>query len=1132
MFQNFVTGKRLTGFILLSIVAALILTMPLFAQTSNGTIAGVVTDQTGAAVVNATVTAKSLATGSSRSAQTNSVGAYRIESLIPGGYTLTAKAPSFATTSVQNVTVVGSTITSINAELKPGAASETVEVQASAEALQTESGELSHTIPTKEINSLPISSLNPYSLAATLPGVVTGAATNFSNGTNFTVNGVRSRDNNFLIEGQDNNDQGIHGQAFQPENLDAVQEVSIQTNAYAAEFGHGGGSVSNLILKSGTNAFHGAAWELFQSSALNSNDHFNNYPTRLYDKGKDHENIFGWSLGGPIVKDKAFFFASYQWDKYRASTTGGTLSVPSANGYAALQSLLATATTTQKAQINTLLQAYAGVRGVSNLNTIVLGAGRPDIEYGNVIREGIAANSDSPELDMKGDYMPTSKDTINLRFIKASYSSPYDLGNFPNQLPGFDTQQSGPSYSAGITYSRIIKPNLINELRVSYTRIGFTFGWRPDTISNPLVAGGTMPAVSITNLTGWGPPASTPQGRFHNTYQYQDSVSWQTGKHSFKFGADIADIRAADTIPISNYFGAIGYSDSTCAALNPTDPCFSLGAPVQATGLANFIDGYGGSASAAQTFGSNRVDAPFKTYNFFGQDTWKLRTNLTMTLGLRYEYTKPVANNIPYPAIDPANPAPANYPTRLTQQPDKSDFGPRLGFAYTPHILKSVFGEDKTVIRAGAGIFYNGIFGNILDNIQSGAPNDVPASFYSVPVSSTDPRGTANWYWANEKPLLSPVLNPYASVSTITYNLKNPRVYQWNLDVQRELPGHFTLVASYVGTRGEHLFSQSVLNPVAMNPLKPICGGGQTYCRIIANRGSITTRDNSGDSIYHGLQVSLNSRAYHGLTLRTNYTWSKAIDDGSEIFTPGTSTTNGGNYSSYSVVQGIGHGVFDRAVASFDRRQRLVFAYTYEVPKLKAASFSENPVFAAFGNIYNGWQISGTSIFQSGAPGNVQIGTDWNWDGISNDRPMMGDPSAPITSWGVDNGSGQICDGPTWYYKSHACTVVAANTVHWVTNPYITQQANVIGRNAYVSPGSQTWTFALTKSIKLGEKQKLDFRTEMFNPFNHANTGVPNLTLITGGPNPKSPSFIPTLGNLALTSNGYRSIRMMLKYSF
>ena len=283
------------------------------AQTSNGTIAGVVTDSTGAAIVNAKVTATSAATGDVRTTTTNSVGAYRFESVLPGTYLIEATADKFSVTKLSSVQVVASIITSVNIQLKPGASSETIEVTAQAEQLQTENGEISSTITASEVHNLPISSLNPYALAATLPGVVTGAATNMSNGTNFTVNGNRARANNFLIEGQDNNDAGIAGQGLQPLNLDAIQEVSVMTNSYAAEFGHGGGSVSNLIYKSGTNNFHGAAWELHNSSALDANDHYNN----AYDVAKApyHENIFGFDLGGPIVKDKLFFFTSYQWDK-------------------------------------------------------------------------------------------------------------------------------------------------------------------------------------------------------------------------------------------------------------------------------------------------------------------------------------------------------------------------------------------------------------------------------------------------------------------------------------------------------------------------------------------------------------------------------------------------------------------------------------------------------------------------------------------------------------------------------------------------------------------------------------------------------------------------------------------------
>jgi outer membrane receptor protein involved in Fe transport len=1085
------------------------------AQTSNGTIAGVVTDSTGAAVIGAKVTATSVQTGEVRTATTNSVGAYRFESVLPGSYLLEATAQSFSVTKLTAVQVVASIVTSVNIQLKPGKTSETVEVTAQAEQLQTESGEISSTITTAEVTNLPIASLNAYALAATLPGVTTGAATSFSNGTNFSVNGNRSRANNFLIEGQDNNDAGIAGQGLQPLNLDAIQEVSVMTNSYAAEFGHGGGSVSNLIYKSGTNNFHGAAWELYQGSALDANDHYNN--AYGIAKAPYHENIFGFDLGGPITKDKLFFFTSYQWDKYRSAATLGHLWAPTAAGMATLQS--EAISPTQQAQLAYLTNMLSGIRGVNNTQLVsmytdpVTGNPRAPVEIGWTTRSGIGAKYESPEFDVKGDYLVTSNDTLNLRYIKSSFTAPYDIWNWPSQFPGFDAMQGGDSYNAGITYSHVFNPKLINELRLSYGRIGFFFNWQASTFNNPLVDNGNLPSLSITSLTTIGPPSGGPQGRFHNTYQLQDSISWMVGNHSFKFGFDVADIRVADQVPV-NWFGNISYATS------------KVGSVTTGSGLSNFLDAMSGAGTATKTFGSRFVHAPLKSQNYFAQDTWKLRPNLTLTYGLRYEYNAPsAANNMAYPAIDMSNPFPANYPVRIEQQGDKNDWSPRFGLAYTPRFWTKLFGEDKTVIRAGAGIFYDGIFTNILDNNQSGAPNTVPATI-GYAVNATTPRGGSNFTWANVSPLFNPVLNPYASVTSIPYNLKNPRTYQWNLNIQRSLPGAFQAQIGYVGTRGTHLYGQDQLNP--LNPNLLCTGNG---CRLNNTRGSVLVRDNSGDSIYHALQGELDRRMAKGLMFRAAYTWSKTIDTGSEIFTTG-------NYSSYALVQGVPHGTYDRGLAAQDRRQRLALSYVYDVPQIKGfASFKENPVYSVIGKAVNGWQIAGTTVFQTGAPANVELGYDWNWDGISNDRPLMGNPSAPVTSWAVMDG-GQLCDGPAWWNTNDPCHVVSADSVHWIAPPifsqYNTTTNKPVGRNSYTTPGRQDWTFSITKTIKLGEKgQKLEWRTEMFNPFNHSNQGVPNVTLTSGAVSSQYYNGGTNLfGDLADTISGSRSIRMWLKLSF
>ncbi|HEY1159686.1 MAG TPA: carboxypeptidase regulatory-like domain-containing protein, partial [Terracidiphilus sp.] len=630
--------RSLAAFVLFVLAATCAL-----GQTSNGTLAGTVTDPSGAAVVGAAVSLKSLDTEAVRTTLTISNGSYRIESVPPGTYSVTVKAAGFAETVVDGLSIPASVITTSDVVLKLGTKSDVVEVKADNSSINTDNAQISGTISTAEISNLPLNSLSAYSMALTLPGVTSAEQGGFSNGVNFTVGGGRPRANNFLIEGQDNNDAGIMGQGLQPENIEAQKEIIIIENDYTSEYGHGAGSVSNLIFKSGTNQFHGSVFERLLNSSIDANDHYNvrnDIPKALY-----RENIFGFSIGGPIVRNKLFAFGSYQWDNYRATANLSTLTVPSTAGFATLNAL------PSNPRLSNLIEAYGDLVGnpaqllaAGGQDTIALGADpvtgmdRGTVQIGYTQRR-LGDLSNSPELDLKGDYIPGSKDTVSLRYIRTTYLTPYDTGNFPGQLPGFDTDQNGASHNAGIVETHIFNPNLLNEFRVSYGRIGFIFGLPSSTTSDSLFG---TPGVSVSSLTGYGIPTNVPQGRFHNTYQFQDSVSWTHGKHFVKVGTDISDTRVRDAIPF-NFYGTISYAD----------------VPGGYTGLANLIDDFGGKGSISQNFGSPTARPRLVSQNYFAQDTWKATQNLSLDIGFRYEYNGAPFNapGTPYPGIDYGNAA-------------------------------------------------------------------------------------------------------------------------------------------------------------------------------------------------------------------------------------------------------------------------------------------------------------------------------------------------------------------------------------------------------------------------------------------------------------------------------------------
>jgi hypothetical protein len=1089
---------------LLLIFSALQFALRGFAQTSNGTIAGSVTDSSGAAITNATVTAVSLQTSQTRVTQTSGTGAYRMDEVLPGDYTVTAEATGFAKTQ-STVHVSASVVTSVNAELRPGSDTQTIQVDASTQTLETDTGYLSGTIDAKQVQNLPVNNLNAYTLALTLPGVTTVTAADFANGPSFSVNGTRPRGNNFLIEGQDNNDWGLHGQGLQPANLEAVEEVSVLTNSYQAEFGNGGSSVSNLIFKSGSNVFHGAAWNRLLNSSLDANDKQNNF--NGVPKPKYRENIFGFLGSGPIIKDKLFAMGSFQWDRYRSSSPGDVLILPTPEGLAKLQ------TYASNPQVATLLQAIGNpssyaARVANNDGVQLLG---PDpttgVDRGSVATAGyqrsLPNDSNSTELDLKGDYTVSQQDSLGLRLIRSYSIFPFDP-NFPGELPGFDAQQDGVSYNAGVTETHVFSPNVLNELRLSYGRIGFNFDLQPATYANALLS----PSVTINGLIdqpnnggGWGAPSGDPQGRFHNTYQAQDSISWRTGNHFFKFGADVADIRVDDRVPF-DYYGSVNYQVAKSAVYS---------------GLANYIDNFGGNnGSIGKDFGSPVVVPQLIFQSYFAQDTWKVRPNFSVDLGVRYEYSGAPFNAVAYPAINMSNPT--CFPCRVTQQADGADWGPRVGFAYSPRN----FGGGTTVLRGAFGVFYDHLFSNIIDNIQASTPNAQAGNIVSQ-ATNANPRGTPNW--SAQLGTLQPAApSPFDFQESITSHLLSPEILQWNLNIEQQLPGAFTMQIGYVGTRGEHLFATTEFNPYQPSGL-----------RYFPDRGRMIREDNTGDSIYHGADVQVKRNFNRGLTLQAAYTFSKFLDDTSEVFTDGT-----GNWSTYAVRQyPFPRKSTEFGPSAYDHRQRFSIAYVYAIPKWNV----QGPAEKVAGAIVNNWQVSGITALQSGGVGNVEVGTDVNLDGISNDRPELGAKSAPLNTyafdgngWGIPDANGNVvapgtyCEGKEYWYTNDPCNPVSRSTVHWIVPAYGTT-GGPVERNTVPLRGTTQWNMSVQRTFPIHESHSVDFRAEMFNIFNHGDVGTPSYTL---GPGlPFTPADGPTtFNNFSRTVNGNRSFRMLLRYSF
>jgi outer membrane receptor protein involved in Fe transport len=1112
-------GKYSTRASVLLLAALVIFGGKAAAQTSNGTIVGAVTDKTGGAIANASVKVASRDRGGEiKTATTDASGTYRVSSLLPGKYTVTIEAGGFAATVINDLDVRASLETNASAVLEVSSATSTVTVEASAgQELQTQSGEISGNIGTTAVENLPYFSGNPIEVLLTEPGVQPSSSRDAftSNGIGFSANGARPRGNNFLLDGQDNNDSQITGQAVQTVNHEAIGELSVILNSSSAEFGRGGGAIVNEVYKGGTNNWHGSGWDIIQPSKLAAID------AGLAFFGTTRQpvqitNTFGFSLGGPIKKNKLFFFATPQWSRFRANAGAFTSPdlLPTANGVAALQQI----ETNEGANpnIDYLVAALGGLRGTSN-GAIMVPAGfdaagnpRPAVEFGTLSRGDTSIVSDSLQWSVRLDYVASDHDQLTLRALRGSSNFVPDFFNNPHELPTFETQQDGPFSNYHASWVHTISSRMVNELRFSYGSILFEFTPKPETLANPIGTHFTVVLQDLPNPDGtameYGLPGNSPSSRNHQTYQFQDAFSWSFGKHTLKFGGDMALVFAKDGIPVDPR-GTITFfptKNRSCEDIPGTTT------PVDCNSLTNYIDNFSGPSGTVSKFFGNTIIHPFlPNYAPYIQDTWRVRQNFTLDLGLRYEYWGTPGNNLQYPSLDSRfgqGLAGAPFPGAFSaqQQPDKNNFAPRVGLAYTPHFARFLFGNNG-VIRAGYGIFYDGLFTNILDNTASGSPNGIAQNVVGPKTpSGSFGRGTPNA--TGVLAALQPVLSSSAFIETMSSHLLNPLTHQWNLNIERQLPGGFLLTTAYVGTRGEHLFVNTDMNPFFNNPVYP---------------GGVTARTNGGDSIYHAGELKLDRAFSHGFLLTAGYTYSKFLDDMSDVF-----ITSGS--SSYPQNVFNQHG--DRGLSSYDHRHRLSVAYLYQLPSVH----SGNAALTLLHAITSGWQTSGRVSFSTGAPQTFYDGFDNNGDTHGNDRPFLGNLNVPINystaclnpAGTCDSGVGFTIDGVTFTdFNSSFGTDPVTGAFTATKNDFryyvwFTHNGN-IGRNTFISPGFEDVNLSVQRTVKFKERYAFLIRGEFYDAFNHPNLGIPNLNLAS-----------QFFDNTAATISGGRVVVLWGKFSF
>ncbi len=1088
---------------LAALALSLLTIAALHGQTSRGTVTGLVTDATKAAIPNASVEVTSASTGVTRTTSTNDSGIYRIDAVDPGLYSVVVKAQGFRSYASRAVPVQAAQVSTVDALLEIGETSTSVEVTSDAVALQTEAPVRGGTISSVASVELPNSSQNPNLFALTLPGVTTSR---YAVGTaTFVVNGSRGRSNNFLLDGTENNDISVAGQAFQVTNPDAVQEVSVQTSNYDAEFGRAGGAVVNTITKSGTNQFHGTArfyLDVTNDDAITS---LQAQDPAVVKRGSPPPGTEYWAagtVGGPIIKDRTFFFGSYQEHRYQATGQVPLVTLSGA-GLATLNSVFA-----QGASKNADLyrQVIGSTLATGQFFPVALGNGRPSVQFGTALVP--YGNTETEHLFLgKVDHKIGERDQASMRYGWNDQSFPTSGST---GFPGFFTSYQGKYNNALITETHVFSPSFTNEARLSYNRIDLGFPANP---TNPL--GLTTPRITISSLSSVGLTGTIPQGRIANNYVLQDTMSWVRGSHTFRFGFDLLDQRARQFAPFSPR-GQLDYR-----------------AGGGFTGFANFVDDFAGSNGAAsKDFGSPAYFPTLIRQAYFVQDRWRVNQALTLTLGLRYENFGTPVNSVRTPVytglfnVDPTTfTGPFSQPNKADS--DNNNFAPTVGIAYAPSfdsgMLGTLFGQKKSVVRMGYQIGYDSFFNNIASNAASSSPNIVSTQVPSPP-DPNNPRGLAAL--STRFPSVARPVTALDTQTLVTKHLLNPYYQRWSVGVERELPGKFILDVSYVGTKGSKLFVNEDANPLVPASLRITPAGvpaNRLSGRLDNLQGARTVRTNAGSSIYHAGQLDLNRQFANGLLFRAAYTYSKLIDNGSEVFALGPGTSAG----SLAMIPAVFNGQRnERAVSLFDRTHRAVFTYVYELPFYKSQK-------GFIGHALGGWQVSGVTTFETGVPFTVFNGVNAKGFGSNTDRPNL-NPAGQARVRAVPDSS-----SPTGYVNPDQNNApIDPKLARYIGVPEGSGIIGNAGRNTERIPGINNFDASLQKEISITERIKLQFRAELYNVFNHPQFGSPSVSTFSPGETQQSEAnsvFTSPAGQFldpTFLDSGGRVIRYQLKIVF
>jgi Carboxypeptidase regulatory-like domain len=1111
-------------------------------QEVTATVTGTVTDSSGAAVVGAMVNVKSVERGVVYSATTNEVGLYRIPQLPVGTYEVRVEKAGFSSVAYPAFTLSLNQVARIDVEMKVGQVSETVEVSGAAPILKTESTQVDTIIDAATNDALPLATRNYVELTLLSPGAVHPDPSSFNNGDNVAsggrpfINGNREQANNFLLDGMDNNQVSDNLLGYTP-SPDAIQEFNSITNNAPAEFGNFMGGIVSVTLKSGTNGFHGDVWEFFRNDKLNANQWENkiNPNSPEIPRAPLRWNMFGGTLGGPILKNKLFFFVDYQGQRFDHPPAGSFISVYTPAEQAGDFSALLNAST--PIQLYNPCQGTTGQNGTAcvaattrtpfpgniipaSMISPVAAALFASSLYPKAINNNLTNNAiqlksqafNSDQGDIKVDYRLSSKDMISGRFTRAYQIDPQTN----SQLLFGNGQATAPIWSVVGDWTRTFRSDLINDARFGWNHItlntGSTFDTSVGAFGQTIGIPNSNPAglVGLLGLDfGGGTPTSPGNGTLTNignslvtqnfdskVWQGDDSITWIRGHHTLKFGGEYMFDKI--TVFYSGNSGELGgmVFGPNFTASSPTAPLKNTG-----EGMADFFLGFPTSFGRGLTSGGWQQTS--SVISGYGQDTWRVSDHLTLTLGLRYEAHTPwvEANN----QQDNFDPVTGKLETAGQGGASRSlyngvyggkAFQPRLGFAWTPGRF-----NGHTVVRGAFTVsdYLEGTGTNLRLPINPPFNGGASAGeFQTQYLSQALPTTTASDGIIAAAPAGTACPN-FTCFDGQIFRLWDQNVQpaiddQWNLTVQHQFGSDTTLQVGYVGQTAYHLmvpffYGQPVAEP-ASSCGKPPCtapspffanGDGPALIAAIdpTGGGTVSGTQSNGRMMYNALQAVFQKSQSHGLQYQVAYTYGKCMTNNSGYY--GTWSNARASNTASPYWQNIYDPKAEWSPCYYDETQNLTAYAVYELPLGKGKKFGGD-MNKAVDAVVGGWTVSPIVTLHTGFPMSLyNNGKDLTGTASRGLRP---DCNGTNTVFGRQNATAAQGGGILWFDPSNYSNAVGYGTCA----PQIGQLRG---------PGFYNWDLSLQKNFHLTERFKLQFRGDFLNAFNRVNLAAPNTTVAT-----------------------------------